>query len=666
MDTEISVEIARLYVSFFHRAPDPEGLQYWMDRYEEEVAKGQDADLFLESIADSFAQSPEAKAIYETVANPTQAQLEDYVSEAYNNLFGREPDAEGLAYWTGRWQTEVEAGRPGVRVLFEIENAARGSSNANDVAALQNKAEVAAKFTTDFIASKATWTQADMDRAGTLLEGVDHTPASVVKVNEENAKYIEERTPVAPEEPGPVTPGPGPQPEPDATKVTTEAELLAALEDKTIETITVAGDITLTETLVINRAVTILGEELPQIDRKGVAYHEITLADRDVGIQVYSNGVTLQNLYYDASAVNKYGIKVEPIHGSTERLSDFSLNGGSISGSGSSNVDLNSVTKSAITNFGSTFSGGNGITLTDSTEVSLTNVSVYSNAWGGVALYSKGGYFPFDGGTSGITISGNIHDVPAVYAQEHNSTSVEGIRLDLFGNSSVYGVSIGDKTMFFPSEGLASQYAAAQVEGKADMEAIVSLLSPNQAGYSADTGKIIGAHISGTDGSDTIEGTLGNDFISAGAGNDIIDLTAPMSGSDTVYFDTADGGHDTIIGFRAAGEVFHPQDDILVLEGAADLLSVAFVYDEIHAEEDGFDFDQNTVDVVLNFVAGGSVTFKDFIGQKTNTGPWFNNETSYHFEVIGDGAIGTYTGPNLIEDVKALFGDSLVYSWEYQ
>lgn len=212
MDSAISVEISRLYVSFFNRAADPEGLQYWVSRYEEAIAQGRDGKDFLEDIADSFAQSPEAKAIYETTANPTDAQIEAYIAEAYQNMFGRVPDDEGLAYWAGRWKAEMAEGKPGVRVLFEIENAARGSSNADDVAALQNKAEVAAKFTTDFIASGAEWTDEDFATAGSIVDGVDHTPESVQQANDQIAEFIETKTDPdggqEPNQPGPVDPGP--------------------------------------------------------------------------------------------------------------------------------------------------------------------------------------------------------------------------------------------------------------------------------------------------------------------------------------------------------------------------------------------------------------------------------------------------------------------------
>jgi hypothetical protein len=197
MAIDIGVEIARLYVTFFDRAPDPDGFQYWMDRYSTELANGKDAKWFLEQIADSFAQSPEAKAIYEKEGNPSRAQIEAYITEAYQNLFDRTPDAEGLSYWAGRWEFEMANGRPGVRVLFEIENAARGSTNLNDVAALQNKAQIAADFSTKFIASGRVWGENDLLWSRNALDKVDHQADNNSKALLDNIKYFANIAPVA-------------------------------------------------------------------------------------------------------------------------------------------------------------------------------------------------------------------------------------------------------------------------------------------------------------------------------------------------------------------------------------------------------------------------------------------------------------------------------------
>ena len=69
--------LAKLYVAFFDRAPDASGFQYWLN-----------SNLTLNAIASSFAEQPEAQALYGNL-EPTA-----YVTAIYRNVFNRDPDAE--------------------------------------------------------------------------------------------------------------------------------------------------------------------------------------------------------------------------------------------------------------------------------------------------------------------------------------------------------------------------------------------------------------------------------------------------------------------------------------------------------------------------------------------------------------------------------------------
>lgn len=81
--------LIRLYWAFFLRRPDSSGLTFWLNRY-------QSGKYSLTTIAQSFATSSEFKNRYGNVAN------EEYVKLVYENVFERQPDANGLAYWTGK------------------------------------------------------------------------------------------------------------------------------------------------------------------------------------------------------------------------------------------------------------------------------------------------------------------------------------------------------------------------------------------------------------------------------------------------------------------------------------------------------------------------------------------------------------------------------------
>lgn len=80
--------VIRLYWAFFLRKPDLSGLNYWINRYE--------AGTKLSAIAQKFAQSSEFKNRYGALSNA------NYVKQVYLNVFERQPDAGGLAYWTGK------------------------------------------------------------------------------------------------------------------------------------------------------------------------------------------------------------------------------------------------------------------------------------------------------------------------------------------------------------------------------------------------------------------------------------------------------------------------------------------------------------------------------------------------------------------------------------
>lgn len=80
--------VVRLYWAFFLRKPDPSGLNHWISRYQ--------GGASLASIAQKFAQSSEFQNRYGTLSNSA------YVTKVYLNVFGRQPDASGLSYWSGK------------------------------------------------------------------------------------------------------------------------------------------------------------------------------------------------------------------------------------------------------------------------------------------------------------------------------------------------------------------------------------------------------------------------------------------------------------------------------------------------------------------------------------------------------------------------------------
>lgn len=84
--------LTALYVGYFNRAPDPAGLQFWID----ELDGGRDYN----TIAADFAASPEATALYPYLTSPDVSSPAVFITSIYQNLFNRAPDAAGLEFWS--------------------------------------------------------------------------------------------------------------------------------------------------------------------------------------------------------------------------------------------------------------------------------------------------------------------------------------------------------------------------------------------------------------------------------------------------------------------------------------------------------------------------------------------------------------------------------------
>lgn len=77
--------VATIYEAALGRTPDAKGLDFWLDAVR--------AGVSLESIAQTFLESPEYKAL------PAQNN-QQFLTNLYKNTFDRAPDAEGFAWWT--------------------------------------------------------------------------------------------------------------------------------------------------------------------------------------------------------------------------------------------------------------------------------------------------------------------------------------------------------------------------------------------------------------------------------------------------------------------------------------------------------------------------------------------------------------------------------------
>lgn len=95
--TQMSTQVTQLYVALFGRAPDSEGLGYWV----EQMGTG----TSLQTIAVDMYNTEPARDYY-----PLWMTNEQIVTSMYTNVLGRAPDAEGLSYWTTQLNNGVSKG----------------------------------------------------------------------------------------------------------------------------------------------------------------------------------------------------------------------------------------------------------------------------------------------------------------------------------------------------------------------------------------------------------------------------------------------------------------------------------------------------------------------------------------------------------------------------
>ncbi|MEI4264146.1 DUF4214 domain-containing protein [Roseovarius sp. D0-M9] len=93
-DLTVQQQITAIYIAYYDRAPDPAGLQFWVDK----VQGGRS----LTQVASDFSAAAETTAKYPFFNAPVVTSAETFIASIYTNLFGRTPDAAGQAFWSAQ------------------------------------------------------------------------------------------------------------------------------------------------------------------------------------------------------------------------------------------------------------------------------------------------------------------------------------------------------------------------------------------------------------------------------------------------------------------------------------------------------------------------------------------------------------------------------------
>jgi len=86
LDPSEYISLVELYIAYFNRAPDAEGLYFWTCAF----INGSS----LDEVAEFFFDQPETRLIYGDTPDAAE-----FVTSVYQNVLGRGPDEEGRAFW---------------------------------------------------------------------------------------------------------------------------------------------------------------------------------------------------------------------------------------------------------------------------------------------------------------------------------------------------------------------------------------------------------------------------------------------------------------------------------------------------------------------------------------------------------------------------------------
>ena len=117
-------EVATIYIATFGRAPEFDGLNYWVH----------DSGLDIDAIAKSFFEQKETNARY-----PEGFDDSEFIEATYNNLFKRAPDQAGREYW-------LNALRSGAIDRSQFILAVIRGALKDDLEILQDRTAVGIKF----------------------------------------------------------------------------------------------------------------------------------------------------------------------------------------------------------------------------------------------------------------------------------------------------------------------------------------------------------------------------------------------------------------------------------------------------------------------------------------------------------------------------------------
>nr|WP_305089272.1 DUF4214 domain-containing protein [Massilia sp. YIM B04103] len=157
------MQLVRLYITMFGRAPDQGGFDYWIN--------GMENGLKLEDVADAMLRSPEARTpwLYPDFGLTPEQYRQQLVTRAYSLMLNHPPSAGELADWTARLNgpNALSYGKFIVQLSEAVAN-----YEGNDAARVNDRTLFSNKVALSYTASVTVGQVLDGEGAIALLAGV--------------------------------------------------------------------------------------------------------------------------------------------------------------------------------------------------------------------------------------------------------------------------------------------------------------------------------------------------------------------------------------------------------------------------------------------------------------------------------------------------------------
>ena len=148
----------QMYVAYYGRPADPEGQEYWSERFA--------ASTNLDQALDAFGTSVEYEESFGDLGSS------ELVNNLYQQIFGRDAESEGLNFYTDRLDS-------GEATLASIAKQIADGAQGDDLLVLNNKIEVANYFTEQVELTGASYTADDIPEVQAGLAVVGASDSSV-------------------------------------------------------------------------------------------------------------------------------------------------------------------------------------------------------------------------------------------------------------------------------------------------------------------------------------------------------------------------------------------------------------------------------------------------------------------------------------------------------